>query len=132
MDKNNFELRDLFKGAKDTQLDAYFLSMRDLVIRSPFSDSGTQQIQEIISELNRFHDSGSSDSIADVLERLFKEESWKQLLVVILVDGCNVKIKDEFKGKIKPLDIEQPGTSKHFQSFAEAMQEVVRSRYFGE
>lgn len=128
--------RELFEGHKNSYLDAYFLALRDLVDRSPIIPTSARddkkldafKLQELSSSLNRFHVSGSQDSIGDVLREKFEGIEEYDLLTRILVDGCNRKVKEELPGKVPLLNVDEPGTASHFQSFAEAMQHVIRFR----
>lgn len=131
--------RDLFENSRNNNLDAYFASLRDLVDRSPMIPTHARDadkldifsLQEISSKLNRYHVSGNEDSIGDILKDMFpanEEKDHLDLLVRILVDGCNRKVKEELRGTVAPLNVDNPGTASHFQSFAEAMQEVIRFR----
>lgn len=136
---DKYNPRDLFENSRNNNLDAYFASLRDLVDRSPMIPTRARDtdkldvfsLQEISSKLNRYHVSGNKDSIGDILKNMFPENEKKDhldLLVRILVDGCNRKVKEELGDMVALLNVDAPGTATHFQSFAEAMQEVIRLR----
>jgi hypothetical protein len=135
---------ELFEDNKDAGLEAYFLAFRDLIKDSPMIPTNAEEegkldvfsLQEISSKLNRFHVSGNPDSIGDILERMFPAREKKDhldLLVRVLVDGCNRKVKEELpdyveSGEVSLLNVDADGTASYFQSFAEAMQLVIRMR----